>query len=298
MVNKRGGSSVIRLAVPLKVLLQRFVFLFLVLAAFGIMLLSKAETIVVEKVSTVVVDVFAPIMDVLSRPAAAINDSVKTVRELAALREENIRLKSENQRLLIWQEAARRLDSQNLALKSLLDFKTGPKSQSIATRVIADSGGAFVRSVVVNAGERDGVRKGQAAVSGAGLAGRVATAGYRSARVLLITDINSRVPVLIESSRDRAILAGDNSRQPRLIFLPANASVKAGDRVVTSGHGGVFPPGLQVGQIVSSPDGVFRIKPFVSFRQLEFLRLIDYATAPPVIPMRSPLVPPKQAASR
>jgi len=287
-----------RLAVPAKVLLQRFAFLFLVLAAFGIMLLSKAETIVVEKVSTVVVDVFAPIMDVLSRPAAAVNDAVKTVRGLADLRDENIRLTRENERLLIWQEAARRLASQNQALQSLLDFKPGPRSQSIATRVIADSGGAFVRSVVVNAGDRDGVRKGQAAVSGAGLAGRVAAAGYRSARILLITDINSRVPVLIESSRDRAILSGDNSGMPRLIFLPANASIKAGDRVVTSGHGGVFPPGLQVGQIVSSSDGVMRVKPNVSFDQLEFVRLIDFASVSPVVPQGESTVLPKKAASR
>ena len=287
-----------RLAAPAKVLLQRFAFLFLILAAFGIMLLSKAETIVVEKVSTVVVDVFAPIMDVLSRPAAAANDAVKTVRGLADLRDENIRLARENERLLVWQEAARRLASQNQALQSLLDFKPDPNSQSIATRVIADSGGAFVRSIVVNAGDRDGVRKGQAAVSGAGLAGRVTTAGYRSARILLITDINSRVPILIESSRDRAILSGDNSGMPRLTFLPANASVKAGDRVITSGHGGVFPPGLQIGQVVPSGDGVMRVKPNVSFDQLEFVRLIDFASVSSIVPQGEPAVPPKNAASR
>lgn len=287
-----------RLAAPAKVLLHRFAFLFLILAAFGIMLLSKAETIVVEKVSTVVVDVFAPIMDVLSRPAAAANDAVKTLRGLADLRDENIRLARENERLLIWQEAARRLASQNQALQSLLDFKPDPNSQSIATRVIADSGGAFVRSIVVNAGDRDGVRKGQAAVSGSGLAGRVATAGYRSARILLITDINSRVPILIESSRDRAILSGDNSGMPRLTFLPANASIKAGDRVVTSGHGGVFPPGLQIGQVVPSGDGVMRVKPNVSFDQLEFVRLIDFASVSSIVPQGEPAVPPKNAASR
>jgi len=135
-------------------------------------------------------------------------------------------------------------------------------------------------------------------VSGAGLAGRVATVGYRSARILLITDINSRVPVLIESSRDRAILSGDNSGMPRLIFLPANASIKAGDRVVTSGHGGVFPPGLQVGQIVSSSDGVMRVKPNVSFDQLEFVRLIDFASVSPVVPQGESTVLPKKAASR
>ena len=287
-----------RLAAPAKVLLQRFAFLFLILAAFGIMLLSKAETIVVEKVSTVVVDVFAPIMDVLSRPAAAANDAVKTVRGLADLRDENIRLARENERLLVWQEAARRLASQNQALQSLLDFKPSPNSQSIATRVIADSGGAFVRSIVVNAGDRDGVRKGQAAVSGAGLAGRVTTAGYRSARILLITDINSRVPVLIESSRDRAILSGDNSGMPRLTFLPANASIKAGDRVITSGHGGVFPPGLQIGQVVPSGDGVMRVKPNVSFDQLEFVRLVDFASVSPIVPQGEPAVSSKNAASR
>ena len=121
-MNKRGGTSVMRLTAPAKVLLQRFAFLFLILAAFGIMLLSKSETIVVEKVSTVVVDVFAPIMDVLSRPAAAVNDAVKTVRGLADLRDENIRLARENERLLVWQEVARRLASQNQALQSLLDF--------------------------------------------------------------------------------------------------------------------------------------------------------------------------------
>ena len=287
-----------RLAAPAKVLLQRFAFLFLILAAFGIMLLSKAETIVVEKVSTVVVDVFAPIMDVLSRPAAAVNDAVKTVRGLADLRDENIRLARENERLLVWQEAARRLASQNQALQSLLDFKPDPNSQSIATRVIADSGGAFVRSIVVNAGNRDGVRKGQAAVSGSGLAGRVATAGYRSARILLITDINSRVPILIESSRDRAILSGDNSGMPRLTFLPANASIKAGDRVITSGHGGVFPPGLQIGQVLPSGDGVMRVKPNVSFDQLEFVRLIDFASVSSIVRQGEPAVPPKNAASR
>ena len=287
-----------RLAAPAKVLLQRFAFLFLILAAFGIMLLSKSETIVVEKVSTVVVDVFAPIMDVLSRPAAAANDAVKTLRGLADLRDENIRLARENERLLVWQEAARRLASQNQALQSLLDFKPSPNSQSIATRVIADSGGAFVRSIVVNAGDRDGVRKGQAAVSGAGLAGRVTTAGYRSARILLITDINSRVPVLIESSRDRAILSGDNSGMPRLTFLPANASIKAGDRVITSGHGGVFPPGLQIGQVVPSGDGVMRVKPNVSFDQLEFVRLVDFAAVSSIVPQGEPAVPPKNAASR
>lgn len=283
----------LRLAVPLRGLLHRFAFLFLVLAAIAIMMLSRTDNAVVDRVSAVVIDVFAPIMDVLSRPAASVNDAVRNIRELANLREENTRLRRENSRLLAWQEAARRLAAQNEALQALLDYRPDPKTRFIAARVIGDSGGAFVRSVLVNAGTSQGVTKGQAAVTGRGLVGRVAQVGSRSARVLLITDINSRVPVLVEQSRKRAILAGDNGIAPRLTFLPANASVKGGDRVVTSGHGGVFPPGLPVGRIAIARDGVPRVRPFVELDSIEFLRLVD---GPRVEPVLLPQAPGRKAA--
>ena len=135
--------------------------------------------------------------------------------------------------------------------------------------------------MLINAGSRDGLGRGQAAMTGHGLAGRVTAVGLQSARILLITDINSRVPVIVQSSRDRAILAGDNSRLPRLAFLPSNASVNSGDIIVTSGHGGIFPAGLPVGRVSRSDDGVVRVNPFVRFEKLEFVRVIDYLSVPP-----------------
>ena len=143
----RGGSSVLRLALPIKVLIQRFAFLFLILAAFALMLLSKAETSAIEKVSNVVVDIFSPLMDGLSQPAAAISDAVSAVRQLANIHVENDRLRRENARLLAWQETSRRLMAQNQALMSLLEYKPDPRAKYIAARVIGDSGGAFVRSM-------------------------------------------------------------------------------------------------------------------------------------------------------
>ena len=277
----RGGSSVLRLALPIKVLIQRFAFLFLILAAFALMLLSKAETSAIEKVSNVVVDIFAPLMDGLSQPAAAISDAVSAVRQLANIHAENDRLRRENARLLAWQETSRRLMAQNQALMSLLEYKPDPRAKYIAARVIGDSGGAFVRSMLINSGRRDGLTKGQAAMTGHGLAGRVTSVGLRSARILLITDINSRVPVIVQASRDRAILAGDNSQLPRLVFLPSNESVNSGDIVVTSGHGGIFPAGLPIGRIIRSDDGVVRVNPFVRFEKLEFVRVIDYVSVLP-----------------
>ena len=280
-MKSRSGSSILRFALPIKVLIQRFAFLFLILAAFGLMLLSKAETTAIEKVSNIVVDIFAPLMDGLSQPAAAISDVVYAVRQLANIHAENEKLRRENARLLAWQEASRRLMAQNQALMSLLDYKPDPRARYIAARVIGDSGGAFVRSMLINAGSRDGLAKGQAAMTGHGLVGRVTAVGLRSARILLITDINSRVPVLVQSSRDRAILAGDNGQVPRLAFLPSNASVNSGDIIVTSGHGGVFPAGLPVGRVSRSEDGTVRVNPFVQFEKLEFVRVIDYVSVPP-----------------
>jgi rod shape-determining protein MreC len=274
----------LRLAVPLKVLVQRFAFMLLVLSAFALMLLSKAETALVERISIAVVDVMAPIMDVLSRPVATINETVESVRNLVALHDDNERLRRENTRLLAWQEAARRLARQNSVLQELLDFVPDPRAGFITARVISDAGGAFVRSMLVNAGTRNGVAKGQAAVAGDGLVGRVSAAGSRSARILLITDINSRVPVLVEASNNRAILAGDNSELPRLIFLAANAAIKPGDRIITSGHGGMFPPGLPAGEVVSIGEGGIRIRPFVGLGRLEFVRVVDYAGIPTDIP--------------
>ena len=137
-------------------------------------------------------------------------------------------------------------------------------------------GGAFVRTVLINAGERNGIEKGQAAVTGDGLAGRIAEVGQRSARVLLLTDINSRVPEVVGNVRDRAVMAGDNANAPELLYLGPTAKVKIGDRVNTSGQGGVFPPGLPIGVVSSVSEKGIRVKPFVDWSHMEVLRIVDY----------------------
>lgn len=276
-MNSRNGNSVTRLAAPFRLFMQRFFLLLLVSAAIGIMLLGRADSVMVERASIVVIDLFSPVMDVVSRPAASVNEAIRSIEEFADIYAENERLRRDNENLKAWQATARALAAQNQSLKALLAFKPEEGARFLSARVVGDSGGAFVRSAIINAGHRQGIQKGQAVLTGDGLAGRVVTAGLQSARVLLITDINSRVPVVVESSRDRAILSGNNSSQPRLNFLPANAAVQEGDRVVTSGHGGVFPPGLPVGRIVNAGDGVVRINPFARLDRLEFVRVVDYA---------------------
>ncbi len=272
---QEGQGYVHRIAQPIKNLTQRFAFMGLILAAFGLMILGKVDILIVDQFRAHVTDVVAPILDAMSRPIESVTKAVDHVRELADLRGENERLRQNEARLLQWQSAARRLEAENKVLKGLLNYVPDPDPSFITARVIADTGGAFAHSLILNAGSRDGVTKGQAAVTGEGLVGRVAGVGSRSARILLITDLNSRIPVFAGPDRTRAILAGNNSDQPKLVHLPSGETAAVGDRIVTSGHGGAFPPGMPVGVVTSVSDGGISVTPLVERNRLEYIRLLD-----------------------
>ena len=280
-------------------MVQRFAYMGLVLAALGLLMLGKADTVLMERLQTHATDALAPIMDVLSRPAASLADAIDYGRSLANLHGENASLRETNERLLQWQTAARRLELENAHLRTLLNFKPDPNALFVSARVIADTGGAFAHSLVLNAGSRDGIRKSQAVVTGGGLIGRIASTGNISARVLLITDINSRIPVLIGSTGTRAILAGNNADQPRLIHMPPGSIVTPGDRVVTSGHGGTFPPGLPIGAVVSAGDDRIAVQPFVERDQLQYVRVMDFGLDGILQPPReqSPFPRPRESAA-
>jgi rod shape-determining protein MreC len=265
-----------KIATPIKAWAQRFAVLLLIGCSFGLMLLGKADVVLIERARTAVNDAIAPALDAASRPVSTVADLLREGKELADLRAENAALREENARLRHWRMVAHRLEAENKALGHLLNMAPRPDTRYVTGRVVADSGGAFARSVLINAGRAQDVAKGQAAVTGEGLAGRVAEVGRNSARVLLVTDINSRIPVVIQSTRQKAILAGDNSDMPRMRYLPDEAPVSRGQRVVTSGHGGVFPPGLPVGRVVKVSEREIRVRPFVDWDRLEYLRVIDY----------------------
>ena len=285
MVDARpnGGSGLkdnwqnnYRFVAPIKGLVHRFAYTGLVLAAATLMLLGKADVLLVERARIHITDALAPILDVLSQPITSAVELADQVGVLIDLHAENDRLREERARLLHWQTVARRLDAENKAFRDLLNFKPVSDSTFITARVIADSSGAFANSLIVNAGSRDGIDKGQAAVTGEGLVGRIHDVGARSARVLLISDLNSRIPVLIESTNTRAILAGNNSERPYLIYPPSGVAVSLGDRIVSSGHGGAFPPGLPIGVVALISDGGIEVEPYVKRDRIEYVRVANF----------------------
>jgi len=249
----------------------------LVLVAAGFLAIGRVDLPVAERIRGALLDLVTPVISFITAPVAVGEQWLEQGRSYLNVREENLRLKDEVQRLTLWQEAARRLEKENAGLRALNGVRLDGLSTYVTARVVAATGGPFARAVLVDAGNEDGIARGMAAVNGEGVVGRVVGTGNRAARILLLTDINSRVPVRIEPGNIRGILVGDNSARLSLDFLPPGARVNPGDRIVTSGQGGIFPPDLPVGTVIAAPAGAkIDVAPFVDFERLDYLRLVKY----------------------
>lgn len=274
MKRRNWSKSLVKIA-PLPLIgghIGSFVFIILGILA---MLLSASNPQSVSSLRTGMMDVAAPVIGAITKPAQDAALFVRQASGLAELQVENTRLQEENERLREWYQKAMLLDAENKSLRELLNVKLEPQNRYITARILGDSGNTFVKSLLLSAGRQEGVEKGQAVVSGVGLVGRVIEAGNTSARALLITDINSRVPVIVEDSRQHAIMAGDNDNRPVLTHIPPDTDIASGARIVTSGHGGVFPPGIPVGKVVVDDLGQYRIELFADFDRLIHVRVVD-----------------------
>ncbi|MFK7840121.1 MAG: rod shape-determining protein MreC [Bdellovibrionales bacterium] len=259
----------------------------LIAFSFLIFLFSVVSPQSVSGIRMSVSDSIAPVLGAVTKPIVHVSDVVRDASGLGDLQAENIRLRQENLRLKDWYQTALLLEAENKSLRDLLNVKTEPHYKTITARVLADNGNTFARSILISAGANDGVEKGQAVMSGDGLIGRIVETGKTSSRILLVTDINSRVPVLVEDTRQHAILAGDNNNKANLIHLPPDSSVKDGSRIITSGHGGVFPHGLPIGKINKSETGAMEVLPFVEFDRIVHVRVLDKTADPNLLPAGS-----------
>ncbi|MEO5345371.1 MAG: rod shape-determining protein MreC [Magnetococcus sp. YQC-9] len=216
----------------------------------------------------------------ITRPVSTIEGFQARLSELSRLDRENRQYKAELERLRPLGVRLEELEKENHRLKSLLQMRPDPDFQALAVRVVGDSSSAFARSFIVNAGRQDGVIVNAPVTVPAGLVGRVVRASANASLVLSLLDLNSRVPVLIQRSRVKAVCAGQNDNQMTLEYLPKDADVVVGDVVVTSGTGGIFPKGLVVGKVVSlepGEEGLFReamVHPTVDFDRIEETHLL------------------------
>ncbi|HRQ61566.1 MAG TPA: rod shape-determining protein MreC [Alphaproteobacteria bacterium] len=244
-------------------------FLLLLIAVF-LMALSGSRSPAVEAIRMQVSDALIVVLERASAPVHGASAFIRDVSGLANIQAEMADLRAENARLREWYSRALHLESENASLRGLLHATADAPHEFVTARVVGDAGNAYVKTLLVAAGTDHGVEKGQAVLAGDGLVGRILEAGKRSARVLLVTDINSRVPVIVQGTNDHAILAGSNDDLPVLKHLPVDVKAPEGAMIMTSGHGGIFPAGLALGKVAGNS-----VNLLADFSSLSYVKIVN-----------------------
>jgi rod shape-determining protein MreC len=208
---------------------------------------------------------------------------------LVHLQKENATLKQRIAELQTENHQMKEMALENERLRKLLQFKEKISTPLVAAEVIGQDPTSWFKSVTVNKGEKDGVRKGMAVISPEGVVGQILKTSPHYATVLLITDYNSAIDTIVQRNRAKAIVEGKGENRCQLKYLLRTEEVTVGDIVVTSGLGGNFPKGLKVGEIRNvekKGHGIFQyaeLIPGVDLTKLEEVFIIK----------ESPSLPPK-----
>jgi rod shape-determining protein MreC len=246
--------------------------------AFVITLVGKTQSAWIDEARAKLSDVASPVLNGLRAPLVGFEHWTTGLPSIFTVYEDNIRLREENAELRKWQNVALSLEDRVRQYGQLLNAAPDRGAKPITARVIGESNRPFVSTMILNAGAKDGVRKGQAVIDDRGLIGRIYLTGERTSWVILLTDLNSRVPVVIEPSHRRAILAGNNTATPELELDIGDSKISAGDRVLTTGDGGLLPPDLPVG-IVMDDDGAPAVSLLAGVDASDFVQVLDYGEA-------------------
>ncbi|MEA2741868.1 MAG: rod shape-determining protein MreC [Acetobacteraceae bacterium] len=274
----------IRLSIQARQALVRLTLPVLIVVSFGVMLVGKADTLLADRARVALADGLVPIYAALAGPLAQIRAAITETATLWNMRDENARLRAENEKLRRWQSIALALDTENQRLKTSLSWIPDPDVSFVTARVVADAGGVYAKAVLLSVGPNHGIRKGEIAVDERGLVGRITEVGARTARVLLITDLNSRIPVIMEISRAHAILMGTNGDRPRLQYWPEGIAPREGERILTSAEANAFPANLPIGTVHYTSSGAPEVEPAALLQKLEVVRVFDYGLTGMVAP--------------
>lgn len=264
----------------------------LVLVLLALFVLWRVDSPRVERFRAALIDRFVPSVSWLMLPVTKAAGMIEDWQSYTRIYEQNQELRRELQQMKAWKEAALQLEQKNARLLDLNQVRLDPKLTHVTGVVLTDSGSPFRQSVLLNVGARDGIRDGWATLDGIGLVGRISGVGQSTARVILLTDSNSRIPVSVQPSGQRALLSGDNSMLPPLEYLDKPDLVRPGDRVVTSGDGGVFPADLLVGTVVQGTDRRLRVRLSADYERLEFLRVLRSHELVPITDPGALVAPP------
>jgi rod shape-determining protein MreC len=273
-----------------------------ILAALVLLIADRREAVAVSgfaNARNLVARGLAPAGEVIETPVRWAGDGIDVIGGYFYAVSENRRLKARIRDLETWRDEAVALRNVNERYEALLKLKTDPPAPSVAARSILDVRGPFADARVVDAGAANGVQLGDPVMSEHGVVGRVVGVVPHASRVLMLNDVESRTPVLVDRTNARAMLTGDGGPNPRLEYIRGQDPVKEGDVLLTSGDGGVFPRGLPVGVAAKDLRGAWRVRLYSDLTPIDYVRILlfqDFAATVDPAALSGPAIPPLTAA--
>ncbi|MGP1274815.1 MAG: rod shape-determining protein MreC [Caulobacterales bacterium] len=258
--------------------------IFLVLVALSAILLAADRT--QDRVEAVTVfrsafnDLSLPVLEAAAQPLRGLYNVGPWWRRQIELANEIRELRQEMAELRAWRDVALNYSEQMRRQQELLNLDPPLPRDRITAWAVTETGGPFVRTRLVGVGSEDGVAPGYPALNIYGVVGRMIDVGAQSSRILLLTDLNSRVSVMADRSNARAMLVGDNTDFPRLDYLGRAPDIREGDRIVTSGDDNILPRGLPIGEAVLDQRGVWRVALYSSATPIDLIWIWPFAPVP------------------
>lgn len=256
-------------------LIQRAFTVLLIITALTLLLLARAQHPVVASMRAQMLDTITPIADWLAQPVSGVRGLIRDKNALFNTFEANKQLRAENDTLRHWQAVAQALKAENDALRALAGYSPVSNVSYVTARVIGQSPGSYASTLTLNVGAQSGIKQFQPVVDAFGLVGRVTDIGEHTARVLLLSDSSSRIPVVTANARIHAIANGTGDEMLRLTFLGGDASdVALGEQIVTTEEGGLMPGGIILGTVFKRDADGLLVKPIRPLAHSEYVRII------------------------
>ena len=252
---------------------QKFSLFVLILLSIVIFVLDTIDLKPVKILRSVINDGVYRVSAITSSPIKASRATKDFFSEHFSVYKENEKLKAELEGFRKKNFNTLYLETENRSLQNIVEFKKKTKYNTVTSKIILDKNSPYLNSVVINKGSNAGILLGMPVLNKGNLIGRIVEVNYTSSRILLLNDLNSRIPVVISPNGSQAILSGSGESMPNLQYLPENFKIGENNLVFTSGKDGIFFSGISVGQAVSDA-GTFKVKLFSDPNQINFVNVV------------------------
>ena len=253
---------------------QRFSLVVLLIISVAFIILGKINFAPINYLKIGINEIVYRTSFVTSLPEKYIGYSFKAIEEHLNIYKNYNLVEEELKKLKSQRYETDFLESENKRLKKILEDITY-SSDAVIAKVLIDKQSPFLKSIIINKGSKDDLKKGMAVLSNSYLIGKIVEVNYTTSRVLLLSDLNSRIPVSIEPGSIQSILSGDGKNSGNIQYTKDNISIKTGSIIYTSGTGGLLKPGIPIGKIYNIEKQNI-VDFFVDFTQLRYVKVASY----------------------